>query len=85
MVTPSTKVPRKMLLPTVLATKTPDFALDPALKATSFSGRVVETDRRVRPTVDWARWRRLAIEAVDVERRKPESDRPKVEMRRRRM
>lgn len=45
----------------------------------------METDRRVRPTVDWARWRRLAIEAVDVERRKPESDRPKVEMRRRRM
>lgn len=67
--TPRTKVRRKTFDPTVLAIKTPAWALRPALYATSFSGSVVAIERIVRPAVDWEMWSRPAsVEVVEASR-----------------
>src|SRR4051812_9318262 len=81
---PSTSVPRKTFDPTVLATSTPVCFLDPALNATSFSGRVVAMLRSVRPMVDWERPMRTASVVVLDERRYPETERNKVALTSRR-
>lgn len=70
--TPITSVRRNTLDPTVLATKTPAWALRPDLNATSFSGRVVAIERIVRPAVDWVICSRSAREDVVEDSRTPE-------------
>lgn len=71
--TPSTRVRRNTLEPTVLATSTPAWALRPDLNATSFSGRVVAIERMVRPAVDCVMCKRSASEDVVEDSKIPES------------